>query len=327
MATNGIAKIQHYVPQFVLKNFSFGKKHQVYVYDKHTNKSFKTNVKNVASENGFYDLTIEGVDLTIEPSLAEIERHAAPLIKRIAKEENISWLTEEDKSFLSYFFAIQFVRTKQHRNMWDNLTETLVEALSSKGINPEDLEGYYQQTEEDTKMAGIRSVLNSDEFAPHFHDKCWILFKTTKQHPFYTSDNPICLQNMNDFGPYGNIGLAVKGIEVYFPISTCLVLGMYCRSLEEQIRDGHEKFNKILLMNPLLAAQAVKDPIGLENLMVGITKGHAVPSKPENVINKNSLQVRYSSRFVFSTTNDFSLVEEMLRDNPELKEGPKMQAN
>ncbi|QUX92630.1 hypothetical protein CYL31_15030 [Marinomonas sp. A3A] len=33
MSNNGIAKIQHYVPQFLLKNFTH-KKNQVYVFDK-----------------------------------------------------------------------------------------------------------------------------------------------------------------------------------------------------------------------------------------------------------------------------------------------------
>lgn len=327
MASNGIAKIQHYVPQFVLKNFSSGKKPQVFVYDKHTRKTFKSHVKNVASENGFYDLNFEGRDLTIEPALSDIESNAAPLLKKITKEESLAWLSPEERSFLSYFFAIQFVRTKQHRIMWENLTEGLVGALRTKGLNQEDLEGYSVQTEEEIKFAGIQSVLKSDEYAVHFHDKCWILLKTTKENPFYISDNPICFQNMNDFGFRGNIGLSVKGIEIYFPINSNLAIAMYCKSIEEEIRSGYKIYQKLLFSNPILAAQQIKDPVGLEQIVAGITEGKVVPSKPENVININSLQVRYSSRFVFSTENKFSLVEEMLRDNPELKDGPRMKVN
>jgi hypothetical protein len=59
--------------------------------------------------------------------------------------------------------------------------------------------------------------------------------------------------------------------------------------------------------------------------LAGITEGRAVPTKSENVMNLNSLQVHYSSRFVFSTTDDFKLIEEMLRDNPAVKDGPKME--
>jgi len=50
MKRNEIAKIQHYVPQFLLKQFTSGKKPQVWVFDKTTGKKFKSHVKNVASE-------------------------------------------------------------------------------------------------------------------------------------------------------------------------------------------------------------------------------------------------------------------------------------
>jgi hypothetical protein len=50
-----MAKIQHYVPQFLLRNFGNGKKDQVWVYDKIDGRSFPTNAKNVASESRFYD--------------------------------------------------------------------------------------------------------------------------------------------------------------------------------------------------------------------------------------------------------------------------------
>ncbi len=37
--------VQHYVPQFLLKNFIAGKKDHVWVYDKATHKRFKTHVR------------------------------------------------------------------------------------------------------------------------------------------------------------------------------------------------------------------------------------------------------------------------------------------
>ena len=51
MAYDGISKVQHYVPQFVLRNFGNGKRDQVYVFDKRNDPTFATNVKNVASES------------------------------------------------------------------------------------------------------------------------------------------------------------------------------------------------------------------------------------------------------------------------------------
>uniref|UniRef100_UPI0022EBF80C DUF4238 domain-containing protein n=1 Tax=Listeria seeligeri TaxID=1640 RepID=UPI0022EBF80C len=40
------AKIQHYVPKFLLRNFGTGKKDQLWVFDKASGRSFQTNAKN-----------------------------------------------------------------------------------------------------------------------------------------------------------------------------------------------------------------------------------------------------------------------------------------
>jgi len=57
------------------------------------------------------------------------------------------------------------------------------------------------------------------DFGPHFLNKIWFLAKATKTHPFMIGDNPVALQNHIDMEPYGNLGLGVKGIEIYFPLS------------------------------------------------------------------------------------------------------------
>jgi len=175
-------------------------------------------------------------------------------------------------------------------------------------------------SEETAKKFAKQSLLKHEEFTPHFLSKNWVLLKATKGNPFYMSDNPIALQNHKDFGFYGNIGLAVNGIEIYFPLSKILSLGMWCPSLEETARDAYSKYKFIESNNPMLAAQVVNDPKYYENLMACFDTGISIPFKSENVINHNSLQVKYSSRFVFSSTDDFSLAKEMLAAHQDLKD-------
>ena len=227
MKRNEIAKIQHYVPQFLLKQFANGKKPQVWVFDKTTGKIFKTHVKNVASENGFYNFRFKGNELTIEPSLSDIETHASKIIKDVVRKKSISDLSDDDRLFLSHFFSLQFVRTKQHRQSFRDLSETLGDTLKKRGEDISQIKDYVEVDDKTLKLHGIRSVLKSGEYAPYFLNKSWVLFKTTKSHPLYISDNPVTLQNMIDHGPYGNIGLAVRGIEIYFPLSKTLALGMF----------------------------------------------------------------------------------------------------
>lgn len=99
MTYNGHAKVQHYVPRFLLKNFGKGKKNLVFVYDKKINKEYKTNIKNIASETKFYDFKtiLDGVEAigSIEETLAEIEGNANTALKKILDAEDDEFVGED----------------------------------------------------------------------------------------------------------------------------------------------------------------------------------------------------------------------------------------
>ncbi|MEW8403486.1 MAG: DUF4238 domain-containing protein [Candidatus Thiodiazotropha taylori] len=325
MRREGLAKNQHYVPRFILKRFT-QRKDQIWVFDKQKHRKFKTNIKNIGAETGFYDFTFKEHEVTFEPSIGEIEGTVSSIIKKVIRDESIA-VSDEERIVLSNFFALQFVRTPQWRHMWDNMTKGLAQSLRDKGFNQEDMEGYEELSEEKTKLAHMRQVFNYGEFALHFFNKIWVLLKTTERDPFWISDNPVSLQNMNDFGFYGNIGLAVKGIEIYFPISKTVCIGMWCASHEDQFNQMYEKYLSIKQTAPWLIQRVIDDPYYIDNMKIGIETGKPIPSNHENVINHNSLQVKYSSRFVFSNTDDFSLLEEMVEAHPEMREGPKPQVS
>lgn len=122
---------EHYVPKFVLKNFTFDN-NQIWVFDKQTDKKFKTNIDNIASENKFYDFNFKNVVLTLEPSLSTFESKVAKIITEIVTKKTLFFLKKEDKIILSYFFALQFVRTKQFRLMFKNGLESLKKAFIQK---------------------------------------------------------------------------------------------------------------------------------------------------------------------------------------------------
>ena len=78
---------QHYVPKFLLKNFTRGKKPQIHVYDKSNDRRFKTHIKNIAAEAGFYEIELEDSVLTVEPSLSDLETHASAIIKKLIERK------------------------------------------------------------------------------------------------------------------------------------------------------------------------------------------------------------------------------------------------
>jgi Protein of unknown function (DUF4238) len=78
----GHPRIQHAVPKFLLKNFTAGKKPQVWVYDKQTQKQFITNIKNIATQRGFYDIKVAQAKFSLEPGLALMEAHCSRVFNK-----------------------------------------------------------------------------------------------------------------------------------------------------------------------------------------------------------------------------------------------------
>lgn len=144
MATSGIAKVQHYVPQFLLRKFGNGKKDQLHVFDKQTGRSFPTNAKNVASESRFYDFQIGEHEATLEPKLAELEGATKPLLERILERDSISVFTPAERELVSTFLAIQFTRTKAFREQVLGVPKMIEDHLRSRERDPADLDSVSQ---------------------------------------------------------------------------------------------------------------------------------------------------------------------------------------
>src|SRR5208283_4318420 len=112
---------QHYVPQFILKNFACNPKGtQVWSFNKKTSKIFPADIRKAASEKGFYDVEIDGEEFSFDPALSQLESYAARIIKIILNEESLENLSLDDKAVLSYFFAAQYARTRQPRIIFED---------------------------------------------------------------------------------------------------------------------------------------------------------------------------------------------------------------
>lgn len=309
---------QHFVPQFILRNFAFNKKRdQVWVFDKKSLKSFPSNIRNVASEKGFYDTISEGQNISVDPVLSELETYTAPTIHKIVERETLTCLNGDEKRVLCYFFAAQFARTKRVREAHEDLCRQMDDQIRSMGGDPEKTVGYEPLSAIGSKEAAVKIMAPLIlESAPYFLQKTWVLFKTPKQAPFYISDNPIALQNSLDHRPFGNIGLAVKGIEIYLPLSKSLTLLMLCPAMAARQLQIYDCYKRCEAMAPEVTRKAIPDPSSLEIFARGVESGEAVVIPDYYLINLNSLQVAQASEFVFSSTDDFGLAEQYVKSVP-----------
>jgi hypothetical protein len=127
------AKVQHYVPQFLLSNFGKIKNDDVYihVFDKSNRNEFRTNIKNIASESGFYALKIGDDSNLFKEILTALDGNASQILQKIIKEDSISFLTLDNINILCKFFSIQCVRTKACREYFTDIIKKLT--LIQKG--------------------------------------------------------------------------------------------------------------------------------------------------------------------------------------------------
>lgn len=277
-------KLQHYVPQFYLKTFATkisSKEFWVTCFDKSENKKFLVNIKGICAEKHFYD---SDDDLPIDKILTKLEDEFNITYKKLLKSADLNALTVDDKISLGYFIATQWLRTKERREMSRDTIKQMTERLSKEKLSPEfEAKLKDANTEQSLKSLHLNFLKDLPRYVSIILGMKWILFVNKTTLPYWTSDHPVCMFNSLDLWPYGNLGLKSKGIEMHFPLSPILKLG-------------------------------ICDPIRFNKFPANFN----VTDK-QNIIFANSLQVNGSARHIFSITDDFSLAEKMIRENPTLR--------
>lgn len=328
MSAGSIPKLHHYVPRFLLRRFGIGKKDHLHIFDKHKGLTFKRAASKIAAENGLYDFEFHGYPLTIEPSLADLESRAAKHIHSIVDDRQLHPMDPIERGELARFFAVQLVRTRAFLETMRHLGLSMETWLRKEGASddffaPDSAIGTGENAE---RASMARMIINAPkDFAPAIVEKDWVLLQSDNRHPYIIGDNPLTMNNTIDRGPRGNIGLNVEGIEIYFPLAPDLALGMWCPSHREKLVEGIQRLDRLSNTNPDATGRFAGAWSTALDIVEAIQTGRPLQSMPENVDYFNSLQVLSAERFVFSSNGKFELVEDMIRTNPELRHGPRLQ--
>jgi hypothetical protein len=272
------AKKQHYVPKFYLKNFSINSNRKtIQCLDKVNLRSHISNFKVIAQEEKFN----ESDSQDIEDNLSKIENDASKLINNFLDNPKYKRLNSEPfKLKLAYFILIQLIRTKEVRNRPIDGINSLKSYMSNKhDLKDSEIKKFNQDEIKEAHLDFIQDD-NLDLLEGIFCKK-WILLKNQTSMNFWTSDNPVVKYN-----PYGNLGLIIDGIQLFFPLSpkfSLCILDPFCYSnfkeyKEFDILDGFNNIKK-----------------------AGLSKITDI----NDVKFVNSLQIKYSTEYVFSCENEF----------------------
>lgn len=312
-----LPKVQHYVPRMLLKNFAFGKKRKVWVYDKQQDAEYETNIKNIAAEKGFYNISNSDGLFSMEPDLQRLESHCSRVVKSLVASESLRGLEEKDRAVLAVLVAVQKLRTAHIRQSLLKADQLLQERLREMGANLDEIENYEPLDEEGARLVSLKLISEAKEFVPHILEKDWVLLRGNSANPFYISDNPVALQNMRDFGPRGNLGIGVPGIEIYLPLSSTLTLAIYCSSNTELLKQAYSDAKRG-------GVGAAEVRAHLEEMICAVDTGAPATCREENIVNLNYLQVRYAERQVYCEKRSFALAKDMVDKDPSYKVGPRM---
>ena len=291
-----LPKVQHYVPQFILRNHCKGRKDQIWTFDKQTAKTFQSNIRNVAAASYFYDADSPEGPISLEPALAKVESQTKPLFSELLQYRRLDVWSQADREIVALFLASQHLRTQAMRDMQSSLDSALRDRLAGEQMTDEFQKWLGQPSEEANKQLMLDLLSDAHHFAPHFLDKVWCLLGTSQSAPFYIGDHPVALHNSRRDPHRGTLGLGVEGIEIYFPLSPTLTLGLLSPELG----------------NLIGAVQGMNQPM---------------PCSSDNVVFQNSIQVTVAARFIFCIANDFTLVQQMLADDPRYSRGRSVDAH
>lgn len=271
---------QHYVPQFYFKNFG----EKVFCLDKTNDNIFQTPPKNIAFEPDFYGPSING-EYPLEKALSQLEGRFSVAISELVKIQDVTKISLKSRLDIAAFIAIQYLRSKETRERIQELCNSVADWVTSQmGIGDHEI----KLTDEGTMGMHLEMLKDFPSFAATISQMKFIVMKNSTKIPFWTSDNPVALQNEYNQSPFGNLGIASKGIELWIPITPNLLL-------------------------------AACDPT-----MYRILPDIMEINDEQVVIRNNWLQVISSTRFLISNTNEFHMAHDMLESDKELR-NPKRQ--
>lgn len=293
------AENQHYVPQFILRQFlSVPDKEQVSVYDKHSDRTFTTSVKNVMAERRFNDFHLEDMIVSFEPIACRIEDISMPAYKKVIESRMLN-NSPEDRAALGFLVAFQFLRTKALRDQFKSIVEMTEAKARSLGIAIEDMEGYEPPTEAVLKKQHL--MITKDlvgTIAGHIATKVMFLVEPPQGRSFYLGDNPVAMHNIRNDEHRGNMGVGVPGIEIYMPLTSNLLLCAYCPTVisdmeSHLIRAREQAFSEIMAgrLNPhYFNAEFARAKSNAHRLSTAVDTGAPLQADSSNMDFYNSLQ-------------------------------------
>ncbi len=275
-------KKQHIVPVFYLKGFvNPADDPYIWMYEKGNREIRKVSVKDAAVHSNYYSFEREDGTTdkhTFEEGFSRIEETVAPSIKKVLNNEPIN---NEERSHISVFMALSFLRVPSFRNGIKKVMEahhkemTIHQARDKESfekmmkkiqeetgedfgdiekLREEIIEGKYGVEIDNYRSLGL--LLNSlTPVADAIHALYWNFLIAPRGGKFVTCDNPFFYINpLRKLTDQKGTGLWTEHTEITFPLSKDIaILAMKKNQFDKIIKVNKNKVG-IINMRTVISA-------------------------------------------------------------------------
>lgn len=225
---NNSTKIQHFVPQFFQKYFSFNNNRKTIGMFNVNNEIY---ISSTAIRTQLYDDYLYGKSGVLETWLSELESKSAPIFRAMWEREELPVFETITQAKMLHFLVILDLRNPVRFNNLKNFEELIAETKSSvtgKNISTDLVTTFKELQNEKGK---IQSLISAIKVVPDLIDLKYKLLKNTSKFPFIISDNPLVIYNQfmekHNWNIVSQRGYGSKGLQMFLPINDNYMLIVY----------------------------------------------------------------------------------------------------
>jgi len=224
----GRTKIQHFVPQFFQRYFSYGNNGKTIGTFNVSNEKF---IKSTPIRTQSYGDYLYGKSGDLETWLSQLESKAAPIFRAMWEKEILPPFESITQLEMLHFLLILDLRNPVRFDSLKNFEELIKETDSSITGNkiPDDLVSVFQFLQSERgKMISLSSAV---KIVPDLIDLKYKLLKNITSTPFIISDNPLIMYNQflekRKWNIVSQRGYGSKGLQMFLPINDSYMLILF----------------------------------------------------------------------------------------------------
>lgn len=243
-------KIQHFVPQFFQRYFSFNNNGKTIGMFNVNNGVF---IKSTEIKTQLYEDYLYGKSGQLEVWLSKLENKSAPIFREMLENETLPRYQSNQHHEMLNFLIVLDLRNPIRFNSLKSFEE-LIKNTKSK-IRNENIPTHLVETFKylSTERGKTASLTNVVKIIPEMIDLKYKLIKNISNRPFIISDNPLIIYNQLLEKRKSHIlnqrGYGQKGLQMLLPINEKYMLVVY----DANIYKVGNRNDKVVLIDNVLS--------------------------------------------------------------------------